>query len=345
MPYVRQAVQSVLDQTLRDWRCVIVNDGSTDGTRDFLNSIGDDRFVILHQENGGIAAAVNHGLEHCHTPYVARMDADDVALPTRLAEQVVFLDAHLECGLVGTQTAPFGERGAGASLKLPLEHDAIMRALITGRHAMAHSSIMVRTDVLRQVGGYWSLPMGEEYDIMLRIGEVARLANLDRVLLLYRVHQASMNGSRMRQMRISVAYAGELARRRQRGLPTISFDEYLARRDTRPWWQQAVETIEIHSRNQYRVALAERYGGHPWRGSVRLAWAAMCAPRLTIERLIRVSGGLRNQLLRRKRPVGGLSEADDCADCPANSASETPPTGSTSRFSTEQKGYRERATA
>lgn len=288
MPYLRQAVESVLDQTLGAWQCVIVNDGSTDDTRDFLASIRDDRFLILDQENAGISAAVNHGLEYCDARYVARLDADDVALPTRLAEQVEFLDAHAEVALVGTQVAPMGARGAGSSLKLPIGHDAIMSALIAGRHAMAHSSIMVRTDVLRQVGGYWSLAFGEEYDLMLRIGEVAQLANLDRVLLHYRVHQAGMNGSAMRRMRISVAYAGELARRRQSSLPAVSFEEFQARRSARPLWQGLAEAIDIHARSQYRVALAELYGGRAFRGAARLAWAAACSPRLTFERLLRV---------------------------------------------------------
>src|SRR5262245_26499985 len=80
MPYLRDAVQSLIDQTLRNWRCVVVNDGSTDGTREFIDSLGDDRFIVLHQNNAGIAAAINRGLQHCHTPYIARLDADDVAL-------------------------------------------------------------------------------------------------------------------------------------------------------------------------------------------------------------------------------------------------------------------------
>jgi glycosyltransferase involved in cell wall biosynthesis len=289
LPYVRQAVQSVLDQTLADWQCVIVNDGSTDGTGDFLSSIRDDRFLILQQDNAGISAAVNHGLAHCAGRYIARMDADDVALATRLAEQAAFLDARPEVAIVGTQVAPLGDCGAGSSLKLPVEHREIMSALMAGRHAMAHSTIMIRTDVLRRVGGYWSLPFGEEYDLMLRIGEVAELANLDRVLLQYRVHQASMNGSGMRRMRVSVAYACELARRRQNGLPAISFDEFQTWRDARPSWQRAAEAVDLHARSQYRLALAELYGGRRLRGSARMAWAAVCAPKLTLERLARAA--------------------------------------------------------
>jgi hypothetical protein len=206
-----------------------------------------------------------------------------------------------------------GARGAGSSLRLPVEHLEIMAALMAGRHAMAHSSIMMRADVLRQVGGYWSFPYGEEYDLMLRFGEVAKLANLDNVLLHYRVHQASMNGSGMARMRLSVAYACELARRRQGGLPAITFEAFQAVRNTRPAWRRAAEAIDVHARAQYRVALAELYGGHPLRGSARLAWAATCAPKLTFERLVRATsrnarlGQPRNRPVARDVPVADLT--------------------------------------
>jgi glycosyltransferase involved in cell wall biosynthesis len=295
MPYLRQAIESVLAQTLTNWQCVIVNDGSRDGTRDYLAGLADSRFLVIDQENAGISAAINHGLQHCTARYIARLDADDIALPTRLAEQVAFLDANAEVALVGTQVVPMGSRGAGSSLKLPTTHDDIMSDLIAGRHAVAHSSAMIRADILREIGGYWSLSFGEEYDLMLRLGEIAKLANLDQVLLQYRVHQSSMNGSAMRRMRTSVLYACESARRRQAGMLPISFEDFQARRNSRPRWQRVFESIDIHARNQYRYALAELYGGRRVRGAARLVWAAACAPRLTFERILRVAKPARRE--------------------------------------------------
>lgn len=297
MPYLRDAVQSVLDQTLHDWQCVIVNDGSTDGTREFLDSIADDRFVIIHQANAGISAAINSGLSHCDSPFVARLDADDVALPTRLAEQLAYLEAHPGVGLVGTQVAPMGKQGSGSSLRLPLTHDVIFNTLLAGQHGVVHSTIMVRTSLFHQVGGYWSLPTGEEYDLMLRIGEISQLANLDRVLLLWRVHQQSLTGSKMQMARFYVDFACELARRRQAGAPSLSLDQFRAQRNARPWWQQATERCEIHARDQYRVALAEMYGGQPLRGRARMVWAATCSPKLTVQRVARIVRSIRRRFI------------------------------------------------
>ena len=287
MPYLRDSVRSIIDQSLSDWRFVIVDDGSTDGTAEFLEAIDDSRFTILRQPNGGTAAAANHGLKLCDTEFVARMDADDVSLSTRLEEQLTFLKAHPEVGLVGAQMAPLGERGIGRSLDLPVTHDAIMESLLAGRHGMAHSCILMRTALLKQVGGYWPYRLNDAWDMMLRMGEVSRLANIDHVLHHYRVHEGSQNGYAMRCMRFSVAFACELARRRRSGLPALMPDEFTQLRNQQPWWRRAAAVIDIHARCQYRLALAERHGNNRVRGAMRMSWAALCAPELTVRRMAR----------------------------------------------------------
>jgi glycosyltransferase involved in cell wall biosynthesis len=288
MPYLPLAVGSAFAQTLRDFRLVIVNDGSTDGSADYLNRLTDPRVLVLHQSNQGTAAAANFGLAHCDSEFVARMDSDDVSLPTRLETQLAFLKSRPEVGLVGTQVAPLGTAGAGRSLQLPLSHEEIYTALLAGRHGLAHSSIMFRTELLRNLGGYWSLPLVDDWDMMLRMGEAAKLANLDQVMHHYRVHAGSLNGSGMRRMRLSIDYACEMARSRWAGLRPVPLDKFRAQRDRRPWWQRGWESLQTHARDQYRVAIAELYGGRPVRGRLRLAWAALCAPALTVQRLIRM---------------------------------------------------------
>ena len=288
MPHLPLAVESVLAQTLRTFSFVIVNDGSTDGTGDYLQSLTDPRVVILHQENQGTAAAANNGLALCDAPLVARMDSDDISLPTRLEKQRAFLQTNSAVGLVGTQVVPLGAARAGRSLRLPRRHDEIYPAMRAGRHGLAHSSIMFRTELLRQLGGYWSLQLVDDWDMMLRMGELSEIANLDEVLHQYRVHEGSLNGSAMRRMRFSIDYACELARRRQAGQPTMSPEEFRSQRERQPWWRRAQDSIDIHARCQYRLALADSNGGRPLRGKARMAWAGLCSPRLTAERIGRM---------------------------------------------------------
>lgn len=288
MPYLPAAVDSVLRQSFQDFEFIIVNDGSTDGTAEYLASLADPRIRIIEQENGGTAKAANNGLQHCGGEYIARMDADDVSLPHRLETQVAFLDAHPQVGLVGAQMAPLGESGVGPSLNLPVTHEDIFYAMMEGRHGLAHACILMRTELLKKIGGYWDVPLQDAWDMMIRMGEVSKLANIDQLLHHYRVHIESLNGKGMRRMRLSIDYARERARRRQNNLPSISHEEFAAARDAQGLPGRMMESVNLHARCQYRMAIAELYGGRPLRGYLRIGWSALLAPKLTVARIGRI---------------------------------------------------------
>ena len=289
MPYLPDAVESILGQTYTDFELLIVNDGSTDGSCEYLATLSDPRVRIIHQENQGCSAASNVAILQCCTPYLARMDADDVAHPERLERQLAFLEQHPEIGLLGTQTACRGDRTVGSSIKLPCTHEEIWKALNSGFHAMAHPTLMMRTALIRQLGGYWSYRLADDdVDMMLRMGEICQLANLDLALLQYRVRQDSISGMDVEGMRFSCDFAIELRRRRSLQLPAITPEQYQEMKDSRPWFQKTAEAIEIYARTQYRLAIEEMYGNNPLRGRFRLVWAALCSPQLTFQRLRRM---------------------------------------------------------
>jgi hypothetical protein len=148
---------------------------------------------------------------------------------------------------------------------------------------------MFRTELARQIGGYWSMRVvAEDYDFFLRLGDITKFACVDQVLYHMRFHMASLNGSGMLRMRRAVDYACDRTMRRKAGRPAISFDEFVARRQAAPWWQRATEAVDAHARAQYRAAVAEFCGGRPLLGYTRLAWAAACAPGLTVRRIGRI---------------------------------------------------------
>jgi glycosyltransferase involved in cell wall biosynthesis len=285
MPYLPEAVESIRGQTLADWACVIVNDGSTDGSAEYLAGIGDPRFRTVHGPHAGLGAALNRGLECCETPLVARMDADDLVHPARLEEQLAFLQSRPEVGIVGTQIRRFGSRRTGAASMLATDHETIYRHILAGRNEMYHPTIMCRTAILHEIGGYWTHPHGEEWDLFLRAGEKARLANLDRALHFYRILPGSMSGAGLARTRSYVAYACDCARRRQAGQEPVSYEAFLERRRRLPLSRRAAEALELHARQQYRLALAELLGEHRVRGCVRLGWASLWSPLLTLQRV------------------------------------------------------------
>lgn len=296
MPYLCEAMESVRRQTLEDIKILVINDGSTDGSADYLEGIDDARLRIVHQENQGCSVASNCAIELCDTPYLARMDADDVSLPNRITEQLAFMENHPEVGMCGTQTACLGTHSVGGSIKLPVTHEAICQGLESGQHAMAHPTLMMRTEKIRAIDGYWSFQLADDdTDMMLRMSEITRLANVDLPLYHYRVHQGSLSACHMRGMRFSYEFAIELARRRRSNLPAITPQQFAEQLSRRPWGVRAFESLEIYGRVQYRQATEEMFGGAPWRGRLRLAWAATCSPRLTWQRILRMMRPVRAQ--------------------------------------------------
>ena len=290
MPYLVESVESVLGQTLADFDFVIVDDGSTDQTAQYLSSLDDPRIKVIHQENGGTADAANHGLRYVKTDFVARMDADDVSLPNRLKTQLDFMLAHPEVGILGAQVAPTGSKGVGGSLCLPECHHDIFQALMSGRHGLAHSSLMIRTRTLKEVGGYWKFRLIDDWDMMLRMGEVSQLANLSEVMLLYRVHAGSLNGQSMLRMYRNIGYAIERAKRRQSDREQISYEDFVKFKSSQAVWIRWPERLHIFAMTQYRIAIAEIYGGQKLIGCSRLLISSLLSPSRTLNRLGRIFG-------------------------------------------------------
>lgn len=288
MPYLAEAVDSILCQSLSNFKFVIVDDGSSDGTADYLNAISDPRVSIIRQENGGTAAAANHGLENVTTRFVARMDADDISLPTRLSKQLAFMKQNSDVGVLGTQVVPVGSAGHGKSLALPSDHEELFSDMMNCKHGLAHSSVMIDANRLKSIGGYWSLRLIDDWDMMLRMGEISRLANLDEVLVHYRVHSGSLNGTGMLRMQRSIAYAVELARRRQADMPPISYEAFVEALDTAPFLHRLAERARVFALTQYRIAVADQCGGRKIAGTLRLGFAALCSPRRTFDRVSRM---------------------------------------------------------
>ncbi len=288
MPYLAEAVESIREQTYRQWKMVIVNDGSTDDTREYLDSLNDRQIIVIHQENGGTAVASNNGLQYCNTEFVARMDSDDISHKTRLEKQVAFLRENPNVGLVGSQIVPLGSKKAGKPIQLATVHATIYRQLRRGEHAMCHPTILMRTEILNSIGGYWNQHgMFDAWDMFLRMGEAAELANLREPLLHYRIHTGSINGRHMEKLRASIDFACELARRRQSGLPEISYDDFFDQRGKIGYLAKLKHHVGVYALLQYRLATIDTLGGHPVRGYVRLGWSALFSPNRTWRRILR----------------------------------------------------------
>ena len=109
--FLREAIDSVLSQTMRDFEFVIVDDGSTDGSHSIVESYSDPRIRIISQENTGLAQALNNGISESKGEFIARMDQDDICLPERFAVQLEFLKNHHDVVAVGCGAIYMDESG------------------------------------------------------------------------------------------------------------------------------------------------------------------------------------------------------------------------------------------
>jgi glycosyltransferase involved in cell wall biosynthesis len=205
-PYLEKAVRSILDQTLDDFELIIVNDGSTDGSKQVLESLAerDDRVRLVHQENQGLITSLNRGLHLACGTYIARMDGDDVSHPERFERQAEFLRAHPGVGGIGTAIEFINAEGqVGEKLLLPTDPEVIAWKLLFNNY-LCHPTMMVRRSLLSELGGYvqWAR-LAEDYEIWTRAVQKSRLANLSDVLLRRRHHKGSVTVSeRSEQIRV-----------------------------------------------------------------------------------------------------------------------------------------------
>lgn len=192
--YVKTAVASALAQVAGEFEVVVIDDGSTDLTRQILDGFDDPRLKVVHGKRMGRSKALNFGIEACAAPYIAILDADDVALPYRLREQVAYLDENADAALVGSRYRPFIDKDGVPTGEdvFPLEFSEIADELRQFRCPLFHSSVMFRKETIRGAGGYdESLASNEDWDLYVRLALSARLpiANIDERLSLKRLHR------------------------------------------------------------------------------------------------------------------------------------------------------------
>jgi len=195
-PHVGQAIESILNDEYDDFEFVIVNDGSSDQTESILSRYATEcpRIRVLNQENSGLTRSLNVALSVATGQYIARLDADDYALPGRLGIQANYLDRHDEISLIGANANLVSETGSGIGRTAlgGLSHEQCEILLETMASFFPHSSWMARRHVLLDLGGYDEFfKKAQDYELLLRVIGKHRIGCLLDILVAVRKSESS----------------------------------------------------------------------------------------------------------------------------------------------------------
>ena len=190
--YIKEAIDSILNQTYSDFEFLIIDDSSKDQTISIIKSYNDARIQLIEKPvNSGLTLSLNMGLRFAKGKYIARMDGDDISLPERFEKQVAFLEANEDTVVCGTA---FSIIGTNEVVNVPENHEAIKLALLKN-NCIAHPSVMMRKSILDKDSIFYNAAKesAEDYDLWVRLLKIGKLHNLQEVLLKYRVHDKQVS--------------------------------------------------------------------------------------------------------------------------------------------------------
>jgi glycosyltransferase involved in cell wall biosynthesis len=189
--YLREAMDSILVQSFKDFEFLIIDDGSTDDSVEIINTYQDPRIRLLKNENNlGISDTLNKGIERSSTSLIARMDADDISHPSRLEKQVQYMDNHPQCALLSTWANVVDQHKK--FVRLERYRTEFYYYNLTFECWMYHSTIMFRKDMIQAVGSY-SMKYSEDYDLFWKVSQRFEIGNLMEALVDYRLSPTSLN--------------------------------------------------------------------------------------------------------------------------------------------------------
>lgn len=281
LPFAKDAIASILGQSFRDFELLIIDNGSTDGSLEYVESISDSRVRVLQERERGAGRALTAGIFAGRGELLAVMDADDVAHPDRIRTEVEFLQAHPDIILVGTRFAFLVGSAIIPVPPQPKEHEAIRRALMEGRPVICNPSTMFRADIAKTLGGHQLPGPGHDVDFFLRMTEVGKVANIPALLHYYRLHAASNSIVKMAEVNRFHGFSIACAKARAKGQDEPDISKFSQDWDRRSLLARLAELADAKSLELYRRAVVMRTRNQHLGSFGASIVAALLSPRRT----------------------------------------------------------------
>jgi GT2 family glycosyltransferase len=229
--FLAPAIESILSQSFTDFEFLILNDGSRDRSAEIINGYAaqDQRIRPIHRENKGLIVSLNQLLAEARAPLIARMDGDDISKPERFAQQIAFMTAHPDHGVLGTWTEDMDEDGEPYHMTgsdHPVTNEEF-QSVVGERSPLCHPSVMMRRDLALEVGGYHAaFRHCEDYDLWLRLASRTKICSIPERLLRYRHSDGQVSTKHIveQQYGVAVSRLAWQAREAGRADPTEHLD-------------------------------------------------------------------------------------------------------------------------
>lgn len=228
---IQSSVESIQNQTIKNIKIIVVDDGSTDNTLEILYKMAetDSRLQIVSKLHSGIVESINLGLAHCTSEFIARFDADDISYPHRFETQIAYLKANKNCIAVSSYYIRIDEDNQQLGLqRMPPPVETADPTWVPCREPfLMQTFLMVRKSTLDQVNGYRLCKVSEDSDLYWRLNEVGYMHNIEEVLGAYRLNPNSISSKSIingRRMALWSQLVGISALRRKNFEPDITFN-------------------------------------------------------------------------------------------------------------------------
>ncbi|RJP58329.1 MAG: glycosyltransferase [Ignavibacteriales bacterium] len=193
--YLREAIDSVLNQTFSDFELLILNDGSTDSTEEVVKSYSDGRIRYFNLEHKGLPSTLNFGLQEAKFDYIARMDSDDICHPVRFEKQIDFLQANPDIDLLGSNLIIVNSvKRIQKRVEYP-ECDKNIKDQLPSKCCIAHPTIMFKKQVVLSAGGYDNYSIAQDWALYLKLLPLSIFHNLQDYLITLRIHGENLTSS------------------------------------------------------------------------------------------------------------------------------------------------------
>jgi len=293
MPFVDQTIRSIVSQTWSDWEMIVVDNASDDGSGDAVERVAhtEPRIRLLRNAADlGHSGGLNRGLAECRGFWIARIDADDVALPNRLERQLDFVKRHRDVKVTSCLAYYIDVTGnrVGKTHHDLTDRDAFARYMERNDPiGILHPGAFVETETLLAVGGYREeFGPANDIDLWCRIAERGGLILVQpEYLMEYRVHAGSISATSFLLARLKAQWARDCMRARRSGHVEPTWNTFVAGRRDAPWWRHLNRWRKTHAKRLYRQSGQNFVGRRRIRALVEMAAATVLEPTYTLLKL------------------------------------------------------------